>query len=107
MIFFYENSFFKTLLLLLLRLIFVNEWSRRIYSVQAVIFRGAAALISNEIVFLTLFFIKNLGTFEELITFLLFYLKTGLGVNEVLSKGDLDSYKFWSLNGMIILFDFA
>ena len=107
LIFFYENSFFKKLFELLLRVIFVKEWSRRIYSVHAVILRGIGTFISNEIVFLTLFFIINSGTLDYFCIFFLFYLKIGLDVNDALSNGDFDSYKFWILVGIMILFDFA
>lgn len=50
---------------------------------------------------------RNLGTFGKFSKIFLFNLKTGFDEREVLSNGDLDSYKFWILVGIIILFDFA
>lgn len=92
LIFFYEKSFFKaTLFVLLLRLILVIEWSQRIYYVHAVILRGDGALTSNEIVFLTLFFFINSGTLDDFIRLFLFYLKISLLATDVFNRGDLDS----------------
>jgi len=69
--------------------------------------RGAGTTVSNEIVFLTLLFMINSGTFDEFPKFGLFNLKIGFEEREVFSNGDLDSYKFWIFVGIIILFDFA